>query len=221
MYHTIMDEMTKPPSNDKPRIVLVDDEHVVRSGLELALTALGFDVCATADNAVSALQVVDEVKPDAVVTDLAMPGPNGIQLTARLRAKYPQMPVGVLSSHDESLFASQAVAAGASGYIMKNAELDVLEQAIRHILSGGMYLSPAMWERLTVPSTPVAMDATETRVFERLGINNPSTALIARDLDLPIREVESLVHQLVFKTGAGTVVSLRVLAAEQRRPVTS
>lgn len=208
--------MTKPPANDVPRIVLVDDEHVVRSGLELALTALGFDVCATADNAVTALQVVDEVKPDAVVTDLAMPGPNGIQLTARLRAKYPEMPVGVLSSHDESLFASQAIAAGASGYIMKNAELDVLEQAIRHILRGGMYLSPAMWTRLTVPSTPVDMAPTEAEVFERLGRNNPSTALVARDLDLPIRDVEALIHRLVFMTGAGTVVSLRVLAAEQR-----
>ena len=211
--------MTKPTTNDIPRIVLVDDEHVVRSGLELALTAMGFDVCGTADNAVSALQVVAEVSPDAVITDLAMPGPNGIQLTSRLRAKYPTLPVGVLSSHDESLFASQAIAAGASGYIMKNAELDVLQHAVGLILSGGMYLSPAMWKRLTIPSTPVDMDATETRVFERLGHNNPSAGLVAKDLDLPVRDVEAIMHRLVFKTGAGTIVSLRVLAADQRKPV--
>lgn len=142
------------------RIVLVDDHEVVRRGLtQLIGGHPGFEVVADVPSAADALTAVDQVVPDLVLADLILgDGPDGIQLTKGLKAVHPLMPVLVLSGRDESLFAERALLAGASGYVMKDDPIEVLFQAMEIAISGGVWLSRAMRERLLPSTLPVAPD---------------------------------------------------------------
>ncbi len=132
-----------PP--DAKRIVLVDDHPLFRKGLEeLIHSDAAFAVCGEAGNASEAMDVIRKLDPDLAIVDLSLPGANGIELIKNIRAEFPNLPILVLSMHDESLYALRALRAGAEGYVMKHEAMANVIQAIHEVFSGRPYLSPAM-----------------------------------------------------------------------------
>src|SRR5437773_3923619 len=138
----------KNPKCDVPgakRIVIVDDHPLFRKGLEQLIHSDGaFAVCGEASNASEAMDVIRKLDPDLAIVDVSLPGANGIELIKNIRAEFPKLAILVLSMHDESLYAVRALRAGADGYVMKHEAMANVIQAIREVLNGRPYLSPAM-----------------------------------------------------------------------------
>ena len=124
------------------RVLLVEDHPVVRRGLA-ALMAEQEDlvVCGEADNAYEGLRAIAQLQPDVVIADISLNGTDGIELTKEIKARYPNLPVLVLSVFDECLYAERALRAGASGYLMKSESAVNLITAVRRVLGGEIYLS--------------------------------------------------------------------------------
>lgn len=121
----------------RKRIVLIDDHLVMRQGLERLLNAgREFVVCEEASNAAEGMEMVREMRPDAVIVDVGLPGPDGIELTKQLRNEFPHLVVLILSAHDEPEYAVRAMLAGAMGYVVKNEGIDALRTALRNALIG-------------------------------------------------------------------------------------
>ena len=131
---------------EKPRrILIVDDHPVVRHGLaQLIDQEPDLVVCGQAQDTHKALAAVKSLNPDLVVTDLTMPGGEGLEYVKQLCAGFPSLTVLVLSIHDEEVYAERVLRAGGRGYIMKSAGGQKLLQAIRRVLRGKVYLSEEM-----------------------------------------------------------------------------
>ena len=115
----------------------IDDHLVMRQGLERLLNAgREFVVCEEASNAAEGMEMVREMRPDAVIVDVGLPGPDGIELTKQLRNEFPHLVVLILSAHEEPEYAVRAMLAGAMGYVVKNEGIDALRTALRNALIG-------------------------------------------------------------------------------------
>jgi len=122
----------------RKRILLVDDHALVRQGLERLLN-LGdeFVVCEEAGTAAEGMELVRELRPDAVIVDVGLPGgTNGIQLAEELRDEFPTIVVLILSAHDEPKYVRSAAKAGAMGYVLKNEAIENLRIALRRAFAG-------------------------------------------------------------------------------------
>ncbi len=129
----------------KTRILVVDDHPVVRKGLTLLINSESdLMVCAEAENAAQALEVLEEESIDIAVVDISLNGTNGIQLTEKIKSKYPDLPVLILTIHDEAVYAKRALEAGAKGYVNKREAAETVIAAIRLVLSGKQYLKEQM-----------------------------------------------------------------------------
>lgn len=131
------------------RVLVADDHAIVREGLKQILTKSG-DLCfaGEAANGNDVLKLVREQTWDVLVTDMSMPGRNGLELIKLVKAAQPKLPVLVLSMYGEEQFAVRAIRAGASGYLNKESASDQLVNAIRKIAAGGVYVSAAVAESL-------------------------------------------------------------------------
>lgn len=126
-------------------VILVDDHDVVRTGLRSFLnTHEDVKVVGEARNGEEALLCADEMKPDLVIMDITMPGMDGLEATRRLKARSPECLVLALTVHEDKQYFMEMLAAGASGYITKQAAADDLVAAIRAVASGQVYLQPAL-----------------------------------------------------------------------------
>ncbi len=130
---------------NKIRIMLVDDHKIVRAGLKTFLeTQEGLEIVAEAGDGESAIQLALATKPDVTLMDITMPGMDGLEATRRLRSIYPECLVLALTVHDDKQYFMQMLAAGASGYITKQAAAEELVEAIHTIAAGNIYLQPAL-----------------------------------------------------------------------------
>ena len=153
----------------KIRLVLADDHELVRSGIKSLLDSLpGVEVVAEARDGDELLQVLDRSEADVVMTDLTMPGMDGITAIERIRERHPAVRILVLSMHDAGDLVKRAVDAGASGYLTKDAPDFELELALRSVLSHGRYFSPALTQRLLSRPEPSAADELTPRQMEIL-----------------------------------------------------
>ncbi len=135
-------------SENKKRIFLVDDHPVLRKGLvRLIDSKAGFVVCGEASAAVEAMASIRELKPDLVIVDIGLPGASGIELTKTIRSELPNIPVLILSMHEEALYATRALRAGATGYIVKQDAIDNIATALQDTLNGKRYLSREIAEQ--------------------------------------------------------------------------
>jgi DNA-binding NarL/FixJ family response regulator len=185
----------------KTRIVLVDDHPVVRQGLaRLINDEPDLCVCAEADSAAAALDVVDLQKPDLVLVDISMGGTDGIELIKDLRVRVPGLPALVLSMHDESLYAERVLRAGAKGYVMKQEAPEKVMTAIRRVLAGEVYVSEKIAGRLLKamsgtkgPASESPLDRLsdrELQVFRLIG-SGLSVREIADKLFLSVKTIET------------------------------
>ena len=128
---------------------LVDDHPVLRKGLvRLIDSKPGFSVCGEASTAVEAMTAIRNLTPQLVVVDIGLPGASGIELTKTIRSEFPGIPVLILSMHEEGLYATRALRAGATGYIVKQDAIDNITTALQDTLEGKRYLSPGIAQQL-------------------------------------------------------------------------
>jgi DNA-binding NarL/FixJ family response regulator len=185
----------------KSRVLLVDDHPIVRQGLALLIDReADLAVCGEADGAHSAFHAITTLRPDIVVLDISLNGPDGLDVLKEIRMKTSSLPVLILSMHDESIYAERAMRAGANGYIMKQEATEKVLVAVRRILQGEVYLSDRLtntmlqqYVRGTSPakkSPLVNLTDRELEVFRLIGEGH-GTRQIADELHLSVKTIES------------------------------
>ena len=138
----------------KRRILVVDDLPMTREGLAANFNRQAdLEVCGEAASPAEAMTALSRLQPDLMVTDMTMAGRSGIEFIKDVHAMMPELPVLVLSMHDEMLYAERALRAGASGYLMKDAGSAKLLEVVRLVLSGQPYVSPQMSARMVEAMT--------------------------------------------------------------------
>jgi DNA-binding NarL/FixJ family response regulator len=213
------------PHPAKARVVLVEDHPIVREGLvQLVNGDPKLTVCGEAATVADALRVVQETAPDIVVTDITLAGGNGIDFIKDLRARWPDIPALVLSVHDERIYAERVLRAGGRGYIMKTEHSSRIREAIQRVLSGCVYLSDAMTQRLLQgvagralhrdgSLTVACLSDRELQVFELAG-HGFGTTDVAQRLNLSAKTVETYYAGIKRKLGLGDAGELRRRAIE-------
>ena len=186
----------------KARVLLVDDHPILRKGLaQMINMESDLTVCGEAEEAGKAFELVGTLQPDVAVVDISLKTGNGIELVKNIKARYPELPILVLSMHDESLYAERALRAGSLGYIMKEEATEQVLVAIRRVLKGEIFLSEKMKSRMLqqlttggrnkVVVSPIEnLTDRELEVFRLIG-EGRSTRQIAAELHLSVRTVEA------------------------------
>jgi DNA-binding NarL/FixJ family response regulator len=192
---------TKKSKLPKKQVYLVDDHPIVRQGLiKLIEQESGLEVCGEAGSVVEALEDLKKLGPDVILVDISLENSNGLELIKMVDDLGMQIPMLVLSMHDESLYAEHALRAGASGYVMKQAASNTLIQAIEKVLEGEIYVSKAMSSQMLKLAFRSSGEDTRTgaetlslrelEVFELIGRGN-STREIAEQLHLSVKTIET------------------------------
>ena len=162
-------------------ILLVDDHPFISEGLTKLIGAeAGISICGVATNVQEAIALVESATTELIISDLTMPGRNGLELIKDLAATHPGLPVIVLSLHDELLYAERVLRAGGRGYVTKNAPIQRVIEAMHCVLDGGVYTSPTVTKQFlhsllpgrgpATPSFPLdRLTDREMEVFELLG----------------------------------------------------
>jgi DNA-binding NarL/FixJ family response regulator len=191
----------RPQPVTKKKILVVDDHPIVRQGLALMVNReADLVVCGEAEDASAALLVLASARPDVLIVDISLNGPDGLDLLKNIRTTHPCLPVLILSMHDESIYAERALRAGANGYIMKQEATEKVLVAVRRILSGEIYVSDRIANKMlkhyiTGSGTPKNssvgdLSDRELEVFRLIGEGH-STRQIAEALHLSVKTVES------------------------------
>ncbi|WP_198119255.1 response regulator [Massilia rhizosphaerae] len=189
-------------TTDIIHIMLVDDHPLVRDGLRARLEAVPhFRVVAEADSGAEALALAGRARIDLVLMDITMRDGSGIEATARLHASHPDIAVLILSMHDKLEYVTQAMQAGARGYVLKDAPGKDIVLAIDTVMAGGIYYSAALARQLVRPAAQDnQLTSREQEVLRHIA-NGESNKQIARALDLSVRTVET--HRLNIKRKLG------------------
>jgi DNA-binding NarL/FixJ family response regulator len=130
------------------RVLLVDDQTLVRHGIRTLLDMAGVEVVGEADDGSAALTAIEATRPDVVLLDLRMPRHDGIWTLNRLRERGIDLPVLVLTTFDDDTLVLDALRAGARGYLLKDVTLEQLTHAVATLAGGGTLIAPAITDRL-------------------------------------------------------------------------
>ncbi|MEV0900270.1 response regulator transcription factor [Actinoplanes sp. NPDC049802] len=131
-----------------PRVLIVDDQELIRTGFRLILTARGIEVAGEAGDGAAAVDAERRLEPDVVLMDIRMPGMDGIEATRRILARGPGCRILMLTTFDLDRYVYAALAAGASGFLLKDVTADHLAAAVRLVGTGDALLSPSITRRL-------------------------------------------------------------------------
>lgn len=193
------------------RLLLADDHAVVRSGLRMLLEAQpDFEIVGEAETGTSAVAMVRELRPDAVLMDIQMPDLNGIEATKIIKEMSPKTAVLALTMHEDDHYFFEMLHAGASGYVLKRAAPDELVQAIRTVCRGDVYLHPTMAKRLVTDYLNRAEENESEKEYSNLTpreqevltliAEGHSNTEIANELFISIKTVdrhrENIMHKL-------------------------
>lgn len=201
----------------KNRILMVEDHPIFRKGvIQLINQEADLEVCGEAETAAEAMSAIERKRPDLVLVDITLKGTNGIELIKNIKVSFPDLPILVLSMHEEALYAERAMRAGAMGYVMKQEVAAQVMLAIRTVLRGELYLSTSMNHSMIrkfvgSPNDHAGVDCLtdrELEIFVLIGKGRTSKE-IAGDLNLSVKTVEShrgnLKGKLLLKSGAELV----------------
>jgi DNA-binding NarL/FixJ family response regulator len=159
------------------RIVVADDHRIVRDGLAALLAReADLELVGQAEDGHAALRCVRELQPDVLVTDVAMPGLNGIEAIRRIRADHPAVKTLCLSMHGDSRMVMGMIDAGAAGYVLKDCAFDELGRAIRKVMAGQIYLSPDL--------VGVVVHEARKRTGGAASAGQPAAALTPREREM-------------------------------------
>jgi DNA-binding NarL/FixJ family response regulator len=221
--------MPKPAaklSADRKRIFLVDDHPVLRQGLgRLIDDQPDMLVCGEAESPPDAIRLLATAKADVVLVDLTLRGGDGLELCKQIRDRWKDLPILVVSMHDESLYAERALKAGAKGYVMKQEPQETVMLAIRTVAKGQVYLSPAISAKLlqnfsspraSADLPPLArLTDRELEIFRFIGEGH-SVRAIAEKLFLSTKTVEAHKEHIKQKLNLKSSNELLQYAIEAR-----
>ncbi len=185
----------------KKRILVVDDHPIIRQGLALMVNReADLVVCGEAEDATGAMLVMASARPDVLIVDISLNGPDGLDLLKNIRTTHPTLPVLILSMHDESIYAERALRAGANGYIMKQEATEKVLIAVRRILNSQIYVSDRIANKMlkhyitgsgSLKNSSISdLSDRELEVFRLIGEGH-GTRQIAEELHLSVKTVES------------------------------
>jgi DNA-binding NarL/FixJ family response regulator len=191
----------QPGYAGKRTVFVVDDHPLLRQGLALLINQQhDLEVCGEAEEAQAAMHAIAQRRPDILIVDISLNGPDGLELLKNIRASYPDLPVLILSMHDEAIYAERALRARANGYIMKQEATEKVLVAVRRILHGDVYLSDRMANKMlqqyiggapsAIQSRISALSDRELEVFCLIG-EGRGTREIAEELHLSVKTVET------------------------------
>jgi DNA-binding NarL/FixJ family response regulator len=196
-------------------VLVVDDHPLMRQGLALLINQQqDMQVCGEAEEAQAAMQAIVRQRPDIMILDISLNGPDGLELLKSIRAVTPDLPVLILSMHDEAIYAERALRARANGYIMKQEATEKVLVAVRRILNGEIYLSDRMSNKMLqqyigggppmIQSRIASLSDRELEVFRLIG-EGRATREIAEELHLSVKTVETyqahIKEKLSLRTG--------------------
>lgn len=210
----------------KKRIFVVEDHTLLRAGLKALLAQDSeLEIVGEADNGRDAVQMIGALSPDIVLTDLSMPGMNGIEAIVDIKRRFPSTRVLVLTVHKTDEYIHESLRAGADGYILKDASHDELRIAIRSVLSGKTYLSPDISSKVingylgtdnaNTPSSPWdTLTHREREVLKLVAEGHPNK-YIADYFCLSIKTVEKHRSNLMKKLDLHNASTLTAYAIEK------
>jgi len=199
-------------------ILILDDHPITRYGLaQLINHEPDLLVCGEAESAHAALAAIKPAQPELVLADIAMPGRSGLEFIKDMQAQHPEVPVLVMSMHDESIYAERVLRAGGRGYIMKNEGGEKLLEAIRQVLQGQIYVSKNVSAAVldvfsrhrasASAATLRALSDREFEVFQLIG-QGLSSQQIGRRLNLSVKTVGTHRQHIKQKLKAQTAPEL-------------
>ncbi len=202
----------------RTRILLADDHALVRQGFRALLGAIAdFEVVGEAANGREALRLIQALTPEVALLDISMPELNGLDATAQALRAQPQLKVIIVSMHDTEAYVLEALRAGAAGYLLKNADADELERAIRAVARGERYLTPSVSrhvierfmraERGEQAPAAAALSARQREVLQLIA-EGRSTRVIAARLHLSVKTIETHRAQLMQRLDIYDVAGL-------------
>jgi DNA-binding NarL/FixJ family response regulator len=184
----------------KIRVLIADDHRIIHDGLSALINAEpDMEVIGGAHDGEATLQQLITLRPDVVVMDISMPGPNGVRITERLSREHADVKVVALTAYEERGYMAQMLRAGASGYVLKLAAADELITAIRTVTEGGIYLQPAVASKILKSSNGRASNLYPSRnrltdrekQVLRLVVHGYVNKEIAAQLDISVKTVEA------------------------------
>jgi two-component system, NarL family, invasion response regulator UvrY len=202
------------------RIVLVDDHAVVRAGYRRFLEQEpGYSVIGEAGSGEEAYVLLQGMVPDIVLLDLSMPGLGGLSSLRRFKLRWPLLPILVFSMHDTAAFATQALRAGANGYVTKGSDPQLMVEAVRSVLNGEVALSPDIRQRLERVAADIKASPTlglSVREFDifRMIAGGKNHQDIAQLLNVSIKTVANNHSAIRQKLAVSTDIELLDVALE-------
>ena len=202
-------------------VLLADDHAIVTDGLARILKEAHFDVVGAVRDGQQLLAAAARLRPDVIITDLSMPGLSGLDALARLRSAHVESKVIVLTMHHDADLATDAIRAGASGFLLKESAGDELVVAVRHALDGKVYITPTVtkevMDRMSRAATAKEPQLTSRqRDVLRLIVKGERMKEIAAHLGLSIRTVEGHKYEMMEALGVTSTAELVRYAMERR-----
>lgn len=200
------------------RIVIADDHALIRGGLRGLLEGLaGVEIAGEASDGLEALRLVGELEPDILMTDIAMPGLDGLGLTARVSRDHPKSRVIILSMHSEQAYADRAIRSGAAGYLVKDSDIHEISLAIKAVARGESYLSPAVSRHIVAEyarlaearggEPPGGLSPRQLEVLKLIVLGH-TTKAIARKLNISVKTADTHRVQLMDRLGIHDIAGL-------------
>ncbi len=202
-----------------PNILLADDHNIVRQGLRALLQSEPhFRLVGEASDGIEAVRLAERLKPDVLITDLMMPGLNGLEVTRQVTKMLPQIRVIILSMYTNDAYVLEALKNGALGYVLKDSQAADLIQAVKEVIAGNRYLSPPLSERAlelylqkveSVPDDPYELLTTREREVLQLVAEGRTSSEIATRLFISPRTAEghraNLMRKLSLQNNADLI----------------
>jgi DNA-binding NarL/FixJ family response regulator len=208
----------------EPRIIIVDDHRLFRAGLRSVLEKKNFQIVGEADDGRAAIRLVAKLKPAAVISDIGMPGCDGIAFTRQMHREFPDVKVLVVSMHNETRFIMESFAVGASGYLLKDSGIEEICSALEVVLAGRKYIGSnvadvvvgrAVAQWLSESRCELPKISCREREVLQLVAEGKSTREIAASLYVSVKTVETHRRQIMDRLNLPNIAYLTKFAIRE------
>lgn len=200
------------------RVLVADDHAIVREGIRALLKVPGVEVVGEAASGAEALRLAHDLRPDVVLTDVRMPGMDGLQASAALRRELPDTAVVILTNYEDEGYLASALDNGAAGFVLKGASRELIVSSIRSAVEGAAVIDARLLRGVLAGRgarssrlAELTKRERETLALVAKGYTNPE---IAEQLGFSVGTIKLVVHQLTAKLGVRDRVRAAVLAAQ-------